>query len=92
MNNWSFLGLNSGFWLFGLPLAAVWIASELYAKDKDSLNELEDFADIEELELYKIEFKVSKEEKWKIGQVLKRAEYNNVDELIRNSLHEIIKQ
>jgi len=97
MNTWSFLGLNSGFWLFGLPLAAVWIASELYAKDKEknSLNELEDFIDIEdieELELYTMEFKVSKEEKWKIGQVLKRAEYNNVDELVRNSLHEIIKQ
>ena len=97
MNNWSFLGLNSGFWLFGLPLAAVWIASELYAKDKEknSLNELEDFLeykDIVELELYPLEFKVSKEEKWKIGQVLKRAEYKTVDELVRNSLHEIIKQ
>jgi len=96
MNNWSLLGLNSGFWLFGLPLVAVWVASELYAKDKEknSLNELEDFIDtedIEELELYTMEFKVSKEEKWKIGQVLKRAEYNTVDELVRNSLYEMIK-
>lgn len=96
MNNWSFLGLNSGFWLFGLPLACVWIASELYAKDKkeNSLNELEDFIDfedIEELELYRMEFKVNKEEKWKIGQVLKRSKYNNVDELVRNSLYEMIK-
>ena len=35
--------------------------------------------------------KVSKEEKWKIGQVLERAEYNNIDELVRSSLYEMIK-
>lgn len=101
MNNWatgwSFLHLNGGFWFIGLPIIVLWVLSDLYVKDKDahSLNELEDFIDIEdieELELYKMEFKVSKEEKWKIGQVLKRAEYRNVDELVRNSLHEMIKQ
>ena len=100
MNNWltgwSFLYLNGGFCFVGFPIIVLWVLSELYAKDKEenSLNELEDFIDIEdieELELYTMEFKVSKEEKWKIGQVLKRAEYNTVDELVRNSLYEIIK-
>ena len=97
MNNWSFLGLNSGFWLFGLPLFALWVASELYAKDKEenSLNELEDFIeaeDIEELELYTMEFKINKEERWKIGQVMKRGNFDSIDELIRNSIYEMIKQ
>lgn len=99
MNNWlgwSFLGLNGGFWFMGFPLLALWISSDWYIKvrDKNCINTLEDFGavkDIDELELYTMEFKVNKEEKWKIGQVLKRAEYNSVDELIRNSLYEVCK-
>ena len=93
---YSFLGLNGGFWFIALPIAAIWISSHLYIKerDKNCLNALEDFGvleDIDESELYRMEFKISKEEKWKIGQVLKRAEYNTVDELVRNSLYEMIK-
>lgn len=100
MNNWitgwSFLHLNGGFWFIGIPIIIIWISSDWYIKvrDKDCLNALEDFGvleDADESELYRMEFKISKEEKWKIGQVLKRAEYNTVDELVRNSLHEIIK-
>lgn len=92
----SFLGLNYGFWLFTFPLAIIWISSHFYLKEKDknTLRTLEDFGileDLEESELFKIEFKINKEEKWKIGQVLKRSKYNNVDELIRNSLYEMIK-
>jgi len=100
MNNlftgWSFLHLNGGFWFIGLPLMFIWISSDWYIKvrDKNCLNTLEDFGaliDSEESELYRMEFKVNKDEKCKIGQVLKRAEYNSVDELIRNSLYEMIK-
>lgn len=99
MINWfryEFLCLNGGFWFIALPLAAIWISSHFYLKerDKNTLRTLEDFGvieDIEETELCRIEFKISKEEKWKIGQVLKRAEYNTVDELVRNTLYEIIK-
>ena len=94
--SWTFLGLNAGFWIIGLPLVVIWVLSDIYAKDKykNTLNELEDFLnyeDIDELELYPIEFKINREEKWKIGQVLKREEYNSIDQLIRNSLHEIIE-
>ncbi|EKQ56403.1 MULTISPECIES: hypothetical protein [unclassified Clostridium] len=93
---YEFLGLNGGFWFIALPLASVWISSNLYLKDRDKncLNALGDFGvieDIEESELFRMEFKVSKEEKWKIGQVLKRSKYNNVDELVRNSLYEVIE-
>lgn len=96
MNNWSFLWLNSGFWIIGFPIAITWISSHFYLKerDKNCLNALEDFEpieDIKNIELYRMEFKVSKEEKWKIGQVLKRSKYDNVDELVRNSLYEMIK-
>lgn len=91
-----FLGLNGGFWLIGLPLLLICLCSHFYLKerDKNMLNTLEDFGvieDLEELELYRMEFKISKEEKWKIGQVLKRSKYENVDELIRKTLYEMIK-
>ncbi|WP_271814130.1 hypothetical protein [Clostridium beijerinckii] len=93
---YSFLGLNYGFWFFAFPLTVIWISSHLYLKEKDknTLRTLEDFGileDLEESELFKIEFKINKEEKWKIGQVLKRSKYDTVDELIRNSLYEMIK-
>jgi hypothetical protein len=96
MNSWSLLGLNGGFWFIGIPIIIMWISSDWYIKvrDKNCINTLEDFGDlgdIDELELHRMEFKVSKEEKWKIGQVLKRAEYKTVDELVRNSLYEMIK-
>jgi len=95
LTKWSFLHLNSGFWLIGLPLIIIWISSDWYIKVREKgLNALEDFGDIEDIEesaLYTMEFKVNKEEKWKIGQVLKRAKYNTVDELIRSSLYEMIK-
>lgn len=90
------LGLNGGFWLIGLPLMLICLCSHFYLKDRDknTLSTLEDFGvieDLEELELYRMEFKISKEEKWKIGQVLKRSKYKNVDELVRNTLYEILK-
>lgn len=90
------LGLNGGFWFIAFPLAMIWICSHFYLKERDRncLNALEDFGveeDIEESELVRMEFKVSKEEKWKIGQVLRRADYNTIDELVRNSLYQMIK-
>lgn len=92
---YEFLRLNGGFWFITLPLAGIWISSHFYLKkrDKNTLRTLEDFGVVkdEELELYRIEFKINKEEKWKIGQVLKWAEYSDVDELVRSSLNEIIK-
>lgn len=93
---YSFLGLNGGFWFIALPLSAIWISSHFYLKERDkkTLRTLEDFGvieDIEEADLCRMEFKISKEEKWKIGQVLKRAEYRTVDELVRISLYEMIK-
>lgn len=93
---YSFMGLNGGFWFVALPFSVIWISSHLYLKNKErnTLRTLEDFGileDLEESELFKIEFKINKEEKWKIGQVLKRSKYNTIDELIRNSLYEIIK-
>lgn len=93
----SFLGLNGGFWFIALPIGVIWISSYFYLKEKErnTLRTLEDFGvieDIEEIELCRMEFKINKEEKWKIGQVLKREKYNNVDELIRNSLIEMISK
>lgn len=90
------LGLNGGFWFIGFPLLLIWLSSHFYLKEKEknTLNTLEDFGvieDLDESQLFKIEFRISKEEKWKIGQVLKRSKYNNVDELVRNSLYEMIK-
>lgn len=91
-----FLGLNGGFWFIALPIGVIWISSYLYLKEKEknTLRTLEDFGvleDFDESELYRMEFKINKEEKWKIGQVLKRAEYDNVDELVRSTLYEMIK-
>lgn len=97
---YSFLGLNSGFWLFGFPIIILWLTSSWYLKEKEknTLRTLEDFGtldnieeDLNESELYRIEFKINKEEKWKIGQVLKRSKYDNVDELVRKTLYEMIK-
>lgn len=90
------LGLNGGFWFIGLPLIGMWICSHFYLKDRDKncLSNIEDFEvleDVDESELIRMEFKINKEEKWKIGQVLKRSKYENVDELVRNTLYEIIK-
>lgn len=93
---YEFLGLNGGFWFIALPISAIWLSSHLYLKEKEknTLRTLEDFGvieDLDESQLFKIEFKINKEEKWKIGQVLKRSKYNNVDELVRNTLYEMIK-
>jgi hypothetical protein len=92
---YEFIGINGGFWFTALPIGAIWISSHfcLKERDKNMLRTLEDFGveEDEELELYRMEFKINKEEKWKIGQVLKRAEYGNVDELVRNALYEMIK-
>lgn len=93
---YTFLGLNGGFWFIALPLSAIWISSHFYLKERDenTLRTLEDFGvieGVEETELCRIEFKINKEEKWKIGQVLKRAECNTVDELVKSSLYEMIK-
>lgn len=54
-------------------------------------NNSDDFIDdkeIEELPMYTFEFKVNNEEKWKIGQVLKRMSYENIDDLVKNIIYE----
>ena len=38
--------------------------------------------------MYTFEFKVNNEEKWKIGQVLKRMSYENIDDLVKNIIYE----
>ena len=93
LDGWTFLELKGGFWLLVVPIAAFIVFVEYYKKNKSKgrLNDLEDFIDpgeIEELPLYTFEFKVNSEEKWKIGQVLKRMEYKNIDDLIKNIIYE----
>ena len=57
-------------------------------------NDIDDFIDdkeIEELPIYTFEFKINNEEKWTIGQVLKRMNYENIDDLIKNMIYEYLK-
>lgn len=95
IDGWTFLGLKGGFWIFVVPLVALMVFAELCKNDKEKgkLKDINDFMDakeIEELPLYTFEFKVNKEEKWKIGQVLKRMNYDNIDDLVKNIIYEHI--
>ena len=93
LDGWTFIGLKGGFWLLVLPFIALIIFAEWCKKDKfaSRLNDISDFiepVEIEELPIYTFEFKVNQEEKWKIGQVLKRMEYENIDDLVKNIIYE----
>ena len=96
LDGWTFLHLKGGFWLLVVPLVALIIFAEYCKKDNSTgrLNDISDFIDpveIEELPIYTFEFKVNQEEKWKIGQVLKRMEYKNIDDLVKNIVYEFMK-
>ncbi|ALR90185.1 hypothetical protein [Clostridium butyricum] len=93
INDFKFLGFYGGFWFLSVPLITLVICAEKSKCEKDKLNAAEDFNDIddiEELPLHSIEFKVNNTEKWQIGQVLKRMNYNTVDDLVRNVLNDIL--
>ena len=85
LDGWTFLHLKGGFWLLVVPLVALIIFAEYCKKDNSTgrLNDISDFIDsveIEELPIYTFE--------WKIGQVLKRMEYENIDDLVKNIIYE----
>ncbi|MGG7200204.1 hypothetical protein ACQPUL_05630 [Clostridium butyricum] len=93
INDFKFLGFYGGFWFLSVPLITLVICAEKSKCEKDKLNAAEDFYDIEDVEelpLHSIEFKVNNTEKWQIGQVLKRMNYNTVDDLVRNVLNDIL--
>ncbi|MEW9990443.1 hypothetical protein [Clostridium butyricum] len=90
INDFKFLGFYGGFWFLSVPLITLVICAEKSKCEKDKLNAAEDFYDVEELPLHSIEFKVNNTEKWQIGQVLKRMNYNTVDDLVRNVLNDIL--
>jgi len=93
INDFKFLGFYGGFWFLSVPLITLVICAEKSKCEKDKLNVAEDFNDIddiEELPLHSIEFKVNNTEKWQIGQVLKRMNYDTVDDLVRNVLNDIL--
>lgn len=89
INDFTFLHFKGGFWFITIPfiLFLVYISKI----NKNKINSTEDFIDkeVEELSLYSIEFKVNKDEKWKIGQVLKRTGYNNIDDLVKDLIENI---
>lgn len=90
-SDFKFLGFYGGFWFLSVPLIALVICAEKSKNGKDKLNAVEDFYDIEDVEelpLHSIEFKVNNTEKWQIGQVLKRMDYNTIDDLIKSLLNE----
>ena len=91
IEDFKFLGFYGGFWFLTIPLILLIIYAEKSKSEKDKLNAAEDFytEEVKELPLYSIEFKVNKDEKWKIGQVLKRTGYNNIDDLITSIIKEI---
>ncbi len=91
INDFKFLGFYGGFWFLSVPLITLVICAEKSKCEKDKLNAAEDFddvEDVEELPLHSIEFKVNSTEKWQIGQVLKRMDYNTIDDLIKSLLSE----
>ncbi len=91
INDFKFLGFYGGFWFLSVPLITLVICAEKSKYEKDKLNVAEDFYDIEDVEelpLHSIEFKVNNTEKWQIGQVLKRMDYNTIDDLIKSLLSE----
>lgn len=88
IEDFKFLGFTGGFWFLSVPIITLVICSEKSKCEKDKLNAAEDFDDVEELPLHSIEFKVNNTEKWQIGQVLKRMDYNTIDDLIKSLLSE----
>ncbi|MEW9991791.1 hypothetical protein [Clostridium butyricum] len=91
IEDFKFLGFTGGFWFLSVPLITLVICAEKSKCEKDKLNAVEDFddaEDVEELPLHSIEFKVSNTEKWQMGQVLKRMDYNTIDDLIKSLLSE----
>lgn len=90
ISDFKFLGFYGGFWFLSVPLITLVICAEKSKCKKDKLNASEDFMDkdIEEFPLHSIEFKVNNTEKWQIGQVLKRMDYNTIDDLIKSLLSE----
>ncbi|MDU5720750.1 MAG: hypothetical protein E6Z74_10015 [Clostridium perfringens] len=91
ISDFKFLGFYGGFWFLSVPLITLVICAEKSKCKKDKLNAAEDFYDIEDVEelpLHSIEFKVNNTEKWQIGQVLKRMDYNTIDDLIKSLLNE----
>jgi hypothetical protein len=91
IEDFKFLGFTGGFWFLSVPIITLVICAEKSKCEKDKLNAAEDFddvEDVEELPLHSIEFKVNNTEKWQIGQVLKRMDYNTIDDLIKSLLNE----
>jgi hypothetical protein len=91
IEDFKFLGFTGGFWFLSVPIITLVICAEKSKCEKDKLNAAEDFddvEDVEELPLHSIEFKVNNTEKWQIGQVLKRMDYNTIDDLIKSLLSE----
>lgn len=91
IEDFKFLGFTGGFWFLSVPLIILIVKAEKSKSEKDKLNATEDFddvEDVEELPLHSIEFKVNNTEKWQIGQVLKRMDYNTIDDLIKSLLSE----
>jgi hypothetical protein len=91
IEDFKFLGFTGGFWFLSVPIITLVICAEKSKCEKDKLNAAEDFddvEDVEELPLHSIEFKVNNTEKWKIGQVLKRMNYENIDDLVKNIIYE----
>lgn len=93
ISDFKFLGFYGGFWFLSVPLITLVICAEKSKSEKDKINAAEDFIEVEEIEelpLYSMEFKVNTNEKWQIGQVLKRMNYATVDDLVRNVLNDIL--
>lgn len=91
IEDFKFLGFTGGFWFLSVPLIILIVKAEKSKSEKDKINAAEDFIEVEEIEelpLYSMEFKVNSTEKWQIGQVLKRMDYNTIDDLIKSLLSE----
>lgn len=94
LEDFKFLGFNGGFWFLAVPLVLLIVQAEKSKSEKDKLNAAEDFIypeDIEELPLYSFEFKINNNEKWQISQVLKRMNYDTIDDLVRNVINNVIE-
>ena len=94
LEDFKFLGLRGGFWFLTIPLVLLIVQVEKSKSEKYNLNAAEDFIspeDIEELPLYSFEFKINNNEKWQISQVLKRMNYDTVDDLVRNVINNVIE-
>ena len=94
LEDFKFLGFHGGFWFLTIPLILLIVQAEKSKSEKDKLNYAGDFMDpedVEEIPLYSFEFKVNNNEKWQIGQVLKRMNYDTVDDLIRNVINNVME-